>query len=142
MSAQDNSRLTMYIDGASRGNPGPAAVGVVLLDAVGRHVLSISSYIGETTNNQAEYRALITGLTEAAKLNAGHLDIKSDSELLVRQITGRYRVRNADLMPLFRKAKGLLQSFGSFSISHIPRKQNAAADALANQALDAQLRGR
>ena len=142
MSAQDNSRLTMYIDGASRGNPGPAAVGVVLLDAVGSHVLSISSYIGETTNNQAEYRALITGLTEAAKLNTGHLDIRSDSELLVRQITGRYRVRNADLMPLFRQAKGLLGSFGSYSIDHIPRKQNSAADALANQALDAQLRGR
>lgn len=102
--------------------------------------MRISSYIGETTNNQAEYAALITGLREAARLKAEHVDIKTDSELMVRQVQGGYRVRNANLRPLFDEVKQRLASFKSFTISHIPRSQNGTADALANQALDTRLR--
>ncbi len=133
-------RLTVYVDGASRGNPGPSAIGVAIEDENGGPQVRISSYIGETTNNQAEYAALITGLREAARLKAEHVDIKTDSELMVRQVQGSYRVRNANLRPLFDEVKQRLASFRSFTISHIPRSQNGTADALANQALDTRLR--
>lgn len=132
-------RLTVYVDGASRGNPGPSAIGVAIEDEKGGPQVRISSYIGETTNNQAEYAALITGLREATRLKAEHVDIKTDSELMVRQVQGSYRVRNANLRPLFDEVKQRLASFRSFTISHIPRSQNGTADALANQALDTRL---
>lgn len=124
------------MDGASRGNPGPAAIGVVIQDHEGSTNLEISHYIGQATNNQAEYRALITALEEAARLGAGHVDIRTDSKLMVEQIMGNYRVRNAGLKPLFDRAVRLLSACGTHTIAHIPRSQNAPADALANTALD------
>lgn len=130
------NRLTIHVDGASRGNPGPAAIGVVIKDDRGTTELKISCYIGEATNNQAEYKALIMGLQEASKLNADHIDIKTDSNLMVEQIRGRYKVRNAGLRPLFEEVKQLLATYKTHSIAHIPRHQNKAADALANEALD------
>ena len=129
------------MDGAARGNPGPAAIGVAIEDEKGNTAVSVSSYIGRATNNQAEYRALMVGLEEAARLKARHIDIKSDSELLVRQLRGSYKVRHDNLKPLFQQAKQLLTNFKSFTITHIPRNQNSAADALANEALDAHAHG-
>ena len=140
MSRPDNSRLTIHVDGAARGNPGPAGIGVTIDDEKGTSKVRISSYIGETTNNQAEYKALITGLREAARLKAEHVDIKTDSKLVVEQVRGNYKVRHAKLRPLFEEAKQLLAEFGSFTITHVPRYQSKAADALANQAIDRRLR--
>jgi ribonuclease HI len=136
----NNSRLTIYVDGASRGNPGPSGIGIVIEDREGATKVKISSYIGRTTNNQAEYRALIVGLREAVRLKAEHVDIMSDSELLVEQVCGRYKVRSPKLRSLFEEVKELLAGFRSSAISYIPREQNRVADALANQAFDGQLR--
>ena len=130
------TRLTVNVDGASRGNPGPAAIGIVMRDENGTTAVRLSSYIGRTTNNQAEYTALITALEEAGRLGAEQLDIRTDSQLMVEQILGRYRVRNENIRPLFEEARKLLVTFRSYSITHIPREQNREADALANEALD------
>jgi ribonuclease HI/probable phosphoglycerate mutase len=127
-------RLVIYTDGASRGNPGPAAIGVVIRDSSGQVVTSISRYIGETTNNQAEYRAIVAALEEAIRLRAREVEINSDSELVVKQIKGQYRVKRPALKPLYRRVKELLGVFDSFSIDVIPREQNREADALANRA--------
>jgi ribonuclease HI len=130
------NKVTIYTDGAARGNPGPAAIGVVLKDETGNTVASISQRLGATTNNQAEYRAIIAGLEKAVSLGVRNVIVKSDSELMVKQINGLYRVKNAALRPLYLKALELTGKLESFKIAHIPRAQNAAADALANQALD------
>ena len=98
--------------------------------------MEISHYIGEATNNQAEYRALIKGLEEAARLGADHVDIKTDSKLMVEQVQGHYRVRHPNLKPLFQKVTRLLSGYKTYTIVHIPRHQNAPADSLANRALD------
>jgi len=124
------------VDGASRGNPGPAAVGAVIKDEEGRLHSSISKRIGITTNNQAEYTALITALEKAISLGANRVEVKVDSELVVKQIKGIYRVKNAALKPLYQKAKQLQSTLASFTITHIPREQNSEADGLANEALD------
>ena len=129
-------RLTIYVDGASRGNPGPAAVGVVIKDEKGVTTLKMSSSIGRATNNQAEYIALITALQEAAKLGADQVYINTDSQLMAEQIKGNYKVRNAHIRPLFEKAMQLLMDFQYYSIDHIPRYLNSQADALANEALN------
>lgn len=129
-------KLTVHVDGASRGNPGPAAIGVVMRDENGTTAVRLSSYIGRTTNNQAEYTALITALEEAARLGADRVDIRTDSQLMVEQIRGRYKVRNANIRPLFEEVTRLLAAFKSYGILHIPREQNSEADALANEALD------
>jgi len=129
-------RLTIYVDGASRGNPGPAAVGVVIKDEKGVTALKLSYSIGRATNNQAEYTALITSLQEAMKLGADQVYINTDSQLMAEQINGHYRVRNAHIKPLFEKAMQLLTAFQYYSIDHIPRDLNSEADALANEALN------
>jgi len=139
MSRVSSSRLTLYVDGASRGNPGPGAIGIVIEDNNAAPKVKISSYIGESTNNQAEYKALIMGLTEARALMAEHIDIKSDSELLVRQVKGNYKVRNANLKPLYDQVQQLLAGFKSFTITHISRRQNSLADSLANESLNTYL---
>jgi ribonuclease HI len=129
-------RVVIYADGASRGNPGPAAIGAVIKDERGRLIASISQRIGKATNNQAEYRAIITALEEADRLGARQVDIKMDSELVVRQINGEYRVKKATLKPLYQQVKqrqGLLEGF---TITHILRQQNIEADKLANKALN------
>ena len=126
-------RLTIYSDGASRGNPGPAAIGVVVLDETGRVVTKLSKAIGRTTNNRAEFLALIAGLKEALRLGAECVDLKLDSQLIVRQLKGEYRSK--ELKPLHKQTLQLLRRFKSYSIEHIPREQNKAADALSRRAL-------
>ena len=128
-------KAVIYADGASRGNPGPAAIGVTIKDKRGKLITLISQRIGRATNNQAEYRAIIAALEEATGLGAKQVDIHSDSELVVRQINGRYRVKNADLKPLYQKVKQLQNRLTVFSISHVPREQNKEANRLANMAL-------
>ena len=127
-------KVIIHADGASRGNPGQAAIGATIEDGEGRLLASISRRIGRATNNQAEYRAVIAALERAVKLGAGEADIYLDSELVVKQVNGSYRVRNAALKPLYRQVKELAASLKDFRISHIPRRQNTGADALANTA--------
>ncbi len=130
------NRLILNVDGASRGNPGPAAVGVTIKDENNRLVASISETIGSTTNNQAEYKALISGLKKAISLGARNIMVNSDSELMVKQLQGLYRVKVAELKPLYSEVVQLAYSLDSFKIVSIPREQNQEADALANRALD------
>ena len=129
-------RVTIWVDGASRGNPGRAAIGVIIKDERGELMARISQRIGTTTNNQAEYRAIIAALEKTIELGITHVAMNSDSELVVRQLNGRYRVRKAELKPLFQKASQLCGSLEGFAITHIPREQNREADRLANAALD------
>ena len=129
-------KLVIYTDGASRGNPGQAAMGVVIQDESGRAAATISQCLGEATNNQAEYRAIIAGLEKALELGAMHVELRSDSELVVQQLSGKYRVKNEALKPLFQKVGVLRTKFSSLAVSHIPREKNKEADKLANEALD------
>ncbi len=129
-------RAVIHADGASRGNPGPAAIGVTIKDKRGKLITFISQRIGKTTNNQAEYRAIIAALEEATRLGARQVDMKMDSELVVKQINGEYRVKKATLKLLYQQVKQLLGSLEGFTITHIPRHQNTEADNLANKALN------
>jgi len=127
----------LFCDGASRGNPGPASAGAVVYDALtGKVAAEISRSLGVATNNVAEYQALLLGLEETLKLGATRVAIFADSQLLVRQLTGRYQVRHPDMRRLWGQAKSLLERFESWQASHVPREQNAEADRLANLALD------
>jgi ribonuclease HI len=135
-----HDKLIIYTDGAARGNPGPAAIGVIIRDESGNTVASISRRLGVTTNNQAEYKAIIAGLEKAISLGARRIMIKADSELAVKQINGQYKIKNTALRPLYQEIVRLIGSLESFSITNIPREQNSAADALANKALDATVR--
>lgn len=131
-----NTKLILNVDGASRGNPGPAAIGVTLKDENGVLLAEISEKIGQTTNNQAEYRALIAGLKQCKILGAKEVFVRSDSELMVRQVLGIYRVKKEELKPLHAEVCKLAGSFTVFKINNIPREQNKEADKLANKALD------
>jgi ribonuclease HI len=124
------------VDGASRGNPGEAGFGVHVTDADGGEVASLYGYLGRTTNNVAEYQALLHGLRWALDHGASRVEVFSDSELLVRQLAGRYRVKSGGLQPLHREAQGLLARFESARLTHVPRERNREADALANRAVD------
>jgi ribonuclease HI len=128
-------RVIIHADGVSRGNPGLAAIGATIKEGSGRLLAAISRGIGLATNNQAEYRALIAVLEEAHRLGATEASIYLDSELVVRQLNGRYRVKNAALKVLHNEARRLLGRLASFNITHVPRRQNAEADRLANIAL-------
>ena len=131
--------IILYIDGASRGNPGKAGIGVVLKDKENKVIEEVGQYIGETTNNVAEYRALLEGLKRAlARGGVTGVEIFSDSELLVRQIHGEYRVKAQSLLHLYMEAMKLLNNLTRWKITHIPREQNSRADALANMAIDSQ----
>ncbi len=130
------AKVIVHTDGAARGNPGPAAIGVTLQDEAGHTLARISRRLGRTTNNQAEYRAVIAGLEQAIALGASGVVVKSDSELVVKQLNGKYKVKNAALRPLYQEVVRLAGQLQGFSISYIPRESNCAADALANQALD------
>jgi ribonuclease HI len=127
---------TAYIDGASRGNPGPASYAVIIEAPNGARVLELGKYLGRETNNVAEYHALIAALDYAASNKIPRLRVLSDSELLVRQMQRRYKVKSADLRPLFERASHLSRTLDFFAIDHIPRERNRDADKLANQALD------
>jgi len=135
--AGEAGALTINIDGAARGNPGPAAYGVIVADSAGLTLHEEGSRIGQTTNNVAEYRALIRAMEIARTLGARSLQIRSDSELLVRQMNGLYRVKHEQLLPLFLQARELCRGFDAVEILHVPRSQNRRADQLANLALDA-----
>jgi len=130
------TRALVWVDGGARGNPGPAAIAAIIKDEQERFVTSLSRRIGIGTNNQAEYLALIAALEKVISLGARQVHVKSDSELMVKQLNGNYRVKNANLKPLYQKVKQLQSSLPEFTIAHIPRQQNREADRLVNQALD------
>ncbi|HLH65435.1 MAG TPA: ribonuclease HI family protein [Solirubrobacteraceae bacterium] len=136
MTAEPPGRVTVHTDGGARGNPGPAAIGVVVCADDGTVLIEVAERIGEATNNVAEYRALLRGLEAAAELGASEVEVVCDSELVARQLTGAYRVRHAALRPLHAQAVQALARFRRSSIRTVPRAQNARADALVNRALD------
>lgn len=131
-----DSALFIFIDGASRGNPGRAAAGVYITDPEGKRVAALGRYLGYRTNNEAEYGALLLGLQEARRLGAVAIHIYTDSELIARQIKGVYRVKEPRLRLLHKKAMDRIQEFTSFEIESIPREGNQEADLLANQAIE------
>jgi len=130
------SALRIHVDGASRGNPGDAGFGVHVTDPDGEVVAELYGHLGRATNNVAEYQGLVHALRWAHAQGARSLEIFSDSELLVRQMGGRYRVKNPKLQPLYREASELVARFERVRLEHVPREQNKEADALANRALD------
>ncbi len=129
-------KIIIYTDGGARGNPGPAGVGAVLYNTQRQVVAEVSEYLGVATNNQAEYQALIFALQRATKLGAEEVDCYLDSELVVKQLQHKYKVKNKDLASLFLKVHNLVFNFKKISYTHIPREQNQEADRLANQAMD------
>lgn len=136
----DNTHLSIYTDGGARGNPGPAGIGIVIttpsLQKEGKHVEEISAFIGNATNNVAEYAALHRGLSRARDLGAHFVDVYMDSELVVRQMKREYKVKDKELARWFVKVWNLCQTFKTITFTHIPRERNAQADALANKAID------
>ena len=124
---------SLYTDGASRGNPGPAGIGIVLKTPTGETALAWGAPIGKATNNVAEYQAVIEGLKKALELEVARIRIFSDSELLVRQVQGTYKVKNSGLRPLHAQVVALLGGFRTWAVHHIPREENAEADALATK---------
>jgi len=131
-----NNKLTIYTDGGARGNPGPAGIGAVIYNDNKKILYEISEYIGETTNNQAEYRAVIVAFKKAKELKAEYLNFYLDSELVVKQLKREYKVKNADLSPLFLEIYNLSLNFKKISYTYIPREMNKIADKLANDAMD------
>lgn len=129
-------RLRIYTDGAARGNPGPAGLGVVIEDGEGMRLRGLCRYIGTATNNRAEYLALIEGLRAAAEWRPERLEVFLDSKLVVEQVNGNWKIKHADLQPLAREARTLLEGFPAFTVAHVPREKNRGADALANKAID------
>jgi ribonuclease HI len=129
--------LVIHVDGGSRGNPGPAAAAAVLSTPDGDVVDEASEVLGVATNNVAEYRGVLLGLARAKELGATEVDVVNDSELVAHQLNGKYKVKHPDMKPLFLEATKALRGFDRWSIRNVPRAQNADADALVNQALDA-----
>ncbi len=129
-------KAILFADGAARGNPGPAGAGAVLLDADGRVVAELTKYLGTTTNNVAEYSALILGLEEALRRGVDEIDIRMDSRLVVEQMRGVWKIKHPNMKPLALRAGELLAAFPTRSIRHVPRDDNAIADALSNRAID------
>ncbi len=130
-------KVVVHVDGGARGNPGPAAIGVVVSTADGGVLEQLGEPIGETTNNVAEYRALLRGLERARALGAVEVEVVGDSELVAKQVNGQYKVKHAGLKPLHADALQALDGFERWRVRTVPRAQNAAADALVNAALDA-----
>lgn len=136
MSGIGEELITIEFDGGSRGNPGPAGIGVVVRAADGTPLVTLGRFIGKATNNVAEYEALITGLAKAQELGAKRVRVRGDSELIVKQMRGEYRVKHPDLQPLHAKARQLVCGFAEASIEHNRREKNTLADKLANLAMD------
>ena len=137
------NKYILYTDGGARGNPGPAATGVVVYDTKGNEINTFSSFLGKATNNQAEYQAVILGLGQIQKMindmslvAETKVDARLDSELIVKQLSGEYRVKNKDLKPLFIKLKTLVDQFQQVNFNHVPRESNKRADQLVNIELD------
>jgi ribonuclease HI len=134
-------RLLIHTDGAARGNPGPSGLGAVLVDAdSGAVVVELARFLGERTNNFAEWTAVEAALGEALRLGATHVDLRMDSELVARQITGRYRVKHPDLRPIHARVMSMLGQLSGYTVAHVPRELNKEADRLSNVAID-DLRG-
>jgi ribonuclease HI len=131
-----NEILTLNFDGGSRGNPGPAGIGVVVSAEDGTPLVTLGRFIGRATNNVAEYRALITAMAEALKLGAKKIVIRGDSELIIKQMRGEYRVKNPDMKVLYDEAQSLIRQFAQAKIEHHLRHKNELADKLANLAMD------
>jgi ribonuclease HI len=132
-----SERVTVNVDGGSRGNPGPAAAAAVATDPDGEILGERSTVIGDTTNNVAEYRAMLLGIELARELGAGEVELVGDSELIVKQIRGEYKVKQDHLRPLHTKVRDELRAFERWSVRNVPREQNVRADELVNEALDA-----
>ncbi|MDP3786276.1 MAG: ribonuclease HI family protein [Candidatus Omnitrophota bacterium] len=130
-----SKRLVIYVDGGSHGNPGPSGIGVIICDEKGNVAKNISKFIGDTTNNVAEYTALIYGLQEALILRADEVIINTDSELLAKQLSKEYKTKDAGLKPLYEQVSHLLTGFKKYEIKHIDRSENKGADRLANKAV-------
>jgi ribonuclease HI len=130
-------KLVLHVDGGARGNPGPAAIGVVISHPDGTVVDELAERIGTATNNVAEYRAVLRGLQRAKELEADEIELVGDSELIARQLNGVYRVKHPAMKPLYEEASAALAGFGHWRFRTVPRAQNARADALVNAALDA-----
>ena len=135
------AKVIVHVDGGARGNPGPAAVAAVAADPAGEVLREANEFIGNTTNNVAEYRALLLGLKLAAELGAGEVEIVNDSQLVARQVGGQYKVKHAGLRPLYLEAMSALARFERWAVRDVRREQNQRADALVNEALDAALAG-
>lgn len=131
-------QVKLYTDGGSRGNPGPSATGYALLDQNNEVIVKKGEYIGITTNNQAEYKALLFGLKEAKRLGVTVVNVFMDSQLIVNQMTGAYKIRNEDLLPIYKEIKLLIENFDQVTFTHVPRELNKLADSMVNEALDAQ----
>ena len=134
-SPEKDFQLNLYIDGASKGNPGMAGAGVWMTNQEGKKLLGISRYLGHKTNNEAEYWALLIGLREAQRWGGGSIHIFTDSELIARQVKGVYRVKDSNLRGLHKEVMENLKAFSSFEIESIPREENREADRLANEAI-------
>ncbi|MGA9857420.1 MAG: ribonuclease HI family protein [Solirubrobacteraceae bacterium] len=132
-------RFVVHVDGGARGNPGPAAIGVVVSEPDGAVIDEVGERIGVATNNVAEYRALLRGIERAAALGAREVELVNDSELVARQLTGAYKVKHPAMKPLYEQAISALAAFDRWKIRSVPRAQNARADALVNAALDDKL---
>jgi ribonuclease HI len=132
----ETNTLVVHVDGGARGNPGPAAIGVVVSSSDGAVLDEVAEAIGVTTNNVAEYRALLRGIERAAALGASAIELINDSELVARQLTGAYKVKHPAMKPLYEQARAALEDFDGWTIRNVPRAQNARADALVNAALD------
>ncbi|HET9954732.1 MAG TPA: ribonuclease HI family protein [Polyangiaceae bacterium] len=126
----------VWTDGAARGNPGPAGAGAVIKTRDGNILAEVTEYLGTTTNNVAEYKALLLGLERALELGVRRLEVRADSELLIKQLRGEYRVRHYGLKPLYEAAKQLLGKFERFELNHVRRELNSEADRLANRGID------
>jgi len=131
--------LIIHIDGVARGNPGEGGIGVIIETPDGKKVEEIGKYIGVTTNNYAEYKALLTALKAALKYKPSKVTIFSDSQLLVRQINGIYRIRSEHLIPLYKESRSLIEKIGNVIIIHVPREKNKESDKLANKAVNLKL---
>ncbi len=128
-------KLIINTDGLSKNNPGPAAIGAILKDTRGKVVATVSKAIGVATNNEAEYRAIVAALEKALKLGAKQIELRSDSELVVNQLNGRYKIKSTALRPFYLEAAQLLGQFEKVAVVYVPREQNTEADRLANEAL-------
>jgi ribonuclease HI len=131
-----DSRVVLHVDGGARGNPGPAAIGVVVSDPAGNVIDEVAERIGVATNNVAEYRAVLRGLERARELGASEVEIVGDSELVARQLSGAYKVKHPAMKPLYEQAITALRGFERWGVRTVPRAENARADALVNAALD------
>jgi len=138
-STAEQGTCSLYTDGASRGNPGEAGAGIVLFDDKGSELATRSAYLGRCTNNSAEYQALILGLEAAIEEGCPAIHVFMDSELIVRQIEGRYKVKNEQLKPLYAMVQSLLAKFSNWQVGHVPRARNTRADQLANKGIDKKL---